>query len=91
MFTRRTGFAALLKELRLKKGLTQCELGKISGVPVTTIRQWEYGRREPCLGPLLRVTQGLGESLAVFDCLADPDPLTGARGQQGSACRSDSP
>lgn len=35
--------------------------------------------------------QGLGLSLAVFDCLADPGQRPSASVEQGSACRGDSP
>jgi len=80
--TKRTGFAELLKDLRRAKGLSQGGLAAASGVPVATIRQWEYGRREPSLGALLRVAKGLGISLAVFDNLA-------GAGQSGAEPPSD--
>lgn len=36
-----------LKELRLKKGITQAELADLLGVSPSTIGMYEQGRREP--------------------------------------------
>ena len=40
-------FPQRLKELRLKKGLTQTELGEKVGVKQNTYTNWENGKREP--------------------------------------------
>ena len=40
-------FPQRLKELRLKKGLTQTELGEKVGVKQNTFTNWEKGKREP--------------------------------------------
>jgi transcriptional regulator with XRE-family HTH domain len=71
----RTGFAEKLKQLRLAKGQSQNDLAIAAGVPVTTLRQWEYGIREPSLGALLKLAKGLGVSLSVFDGLIDTGTL----------------
>jgi transcriptional regulator with XRE-family HTH domain len=60
-------FAETLKALREKAGLSQSVLAERSGVGVSTIRQFEYGRREPTYGTLVKLAQGLGVSLAAFD------------------------
>ena len=60
-------FAERLKALRHQASLSQPVLAQRSGVAVSTIRQFEYGRREPTYGTLLKLAQGLGVSLAVFE------------------------
>jgi transcriptional regulator with XRE-family HTH domain len=60
-------FALKLAEVRHSAGLTQATLADRSGVPSTTIRQLEAGRREPTYGTLIKLAWGLGMSLAVFD------------------------
>lgn len=62
----RPTFARRLKALRAQAGLTQAALAERSGVAVSTIRQFEYGLREPTLGTLLKLADGLGVSLDVF-------------------------
>ncbi len=37
-------FSARLKRLRKHKGFSQKDVAKKIGVPVTTYREWEYGR-----------------------------------------------
>lgn len=41
------GFAERLKELRIKQGYTQAELGALLGVSPSTVGMYEQGRREP--------------------------------------------
>ena len=60
-------FANRLRELRHEKQLSQNDLSDRSGVPVSTIRQFEYGRREPTYGSLVKLAAGLGTSLSAFD------------------------
>jgi transcriptional regulator with XRE-family HTH domain len=60
-------FAERLRELRHERGLSQPDLSERSGVAVSTIRQFEYGRREPTYGTLVKLAAGLGVSLAAFD------------------------
>lgn len=37
----------LIKEYRIRAGLTQQEMGKMFGIPIDSIRSWETGRRKP--------------------------------------------
>jgi transcriptional regulator with XRE-family HTH domain len=60
-------FAERLKALRDEAGLSQPQLADRSGVGVSTIRQFEYGRREPTYGTLVKLAGGLGVSLAAFE------------------------
>jgi ribosome-binding protein aMBF1 (putative translation factor) len=70
-------FATRLREVRLGAGLSQGVLAKRSGVAVSTVRQFEYGLREPAYGTLVKLARGLGVSLAAFD----PEEVGGATGQ----------
>jgi len=56
--------------------MTQDDLANRSGIPVITIRQWEYRRREPSLSTLLKLARGLGVSLAAFDGIDLPESAT---------------
>ena len=49
-----------------------------SGLAVNTIRQFEYGRREPTYETLVKLAAGLGVSLSAFDPPAEPKPAAGA-------------
>jgi transcriptional regulator with XRE-family HTH domain len=60
-------FASRLKELRNKADLSQTDLAERSGVPVGTIRYFEYGLREPTYETLVKLAEGLGLSLSAFD------------------------
>lgn len=50
-------FGKQLKELRLEKGLSQRELGKVLNVCNQTISFWETGSREPDLDTLLEIAR----------------------------------
>ena len=50
-------FGKRLKELRLEKGLSQKELGKVFNVCNQTISFWELGSREPDLDTLLDIAR----------------------------------
>ena len=65
-------FAARLKELRASAGLSQNGLAEAAGVPVGTLRHFEYGLREPTYDTLVKLSEGLGVSLSAFD----PPPST---------------
>ena len=54
---------AALQRLRLAAGLSQPALAAKSGVPLGTIRNVEYGRREPLLGTAWKLVKALGVSL----------------------------
>lgn len=56
-------FPQRLKELRLKKGLTQTELGKKLGVKQSTFTNWENGKREPNFETLIKLADLLEVSV----------------------------
>jgi transcriptional regulator with XRE-family HTH domain len=60
-------FSQRLRELRRAAGLTQAALAERSGIALSTIRQFEYGRREPTYGTLVKLAHGLGVSLGEFN------------------------
>ncbi len=70
----RHGFAEILKALRAAADLSQPQLAERASVPVSTIRQFEQGRREPTYATLVKLAQGLGVSLAAFDRVEEPAP-----------------
>ena len=49
-------FSTKLKDLRKEKGLTQTELGKQTGIPRSTIANWEQDRCEPSLQDLATIS-----------------------------------
>jgi transcriptional regulator with XRE-family HTH domain len=55
--------ADLIKEARLRAGLTQAELGDRIGKPQSVIARWERGDVEPSLETLQRVIRGCGLDL----------------------------
>jgi transcriptional regulator with XRE-family HTH domain len=55
--------AVRLKRLREAAGLSQAALAKAAGVPVGTLRGWEYARRTPLLDAAARVADALGCTL----------------------------
>ena len=75
-------FADRLRELRRAAGLSQPGLAEASGVAVSTIREFEQGRREPTLGTLLKLAAGLSASLSAFDPPpGQPKPTRKPRGK----------
>lgn len=54
----------LLREARLRAGLSQRRLADRSGVPQSSIARIESGRSEPRFGLLQRLLEGCGASLA---------------------------
>lgn len=51
---------ARIKQARKARGLTQKQLGAISGTSEITIRQYELGKRQPRLEQLQRIATALG-------------------------------
>lgn len=51
-----------IKQVRNARGLTQKQLGAISGTSEITIRQYELGKRQPRLEQLQRIAAALGVS-----------------------------
>ena len=53
----------LYRELR---GLTQDQLGELSGIYSATIRKYELGIRKPKQDQLIKISNGLGINVSVF-------------------------
>lgn len=54
---------SVIKDLRLKKGITQSELASLCGVHQTAVSQWEKGRTLPDKSALLRLSDVFGVSI----------------------------
>jgi transcriptional regulator with XRE-family HTH domain len=67
----RSNFGELLRRLRAAAGLSQPALAERCGLGLSTVRQFEQGRREPTYGTLVKLAEGLGVSLAAFDAKRD--------------------
>lgn len=67
MVTLMSFFADRLKELRKRAGISQQKLADAAGIGASTVRQYEYGLREPTYDTLVKLARGLGVSLAAFD------------------------
>ena len=52
-----------LKEIRLKKGITQVELAKHVGISPQTISHYETGRAKPSLDVAVKLAKALGVSV----------------------------
>jgi transcriptional regulator with XRE-family HTH domain len=65
-------FAARLRELRSAAALSQTVLAERAGLSVSTVRQFEYGLREPTYGTLVKLADGLDVSLEAFRPPAKP-------------------
>jgi transcriptional regulator with XRE-family HTH domain len=59
----RKEFGLRLKEARKAKGLSQEKLCAISGVHVTTIQGYEYGKNDPYVRIAIRLADALGISV----------------------------
>ncbi len=69
-------FAELLRELRLKAGLTQQELADRAGLPVTSLRGHEQGQRSPSWGAVVKLAKALGvtaDTFSVCDEVSEPE------------------
>jgi transcriptional regulator with XRE-family HTH domain len=55
--------ATRLKRLRERRGLSQAALARAAGVPLGTLRGWEYARRTPLLDAAARLADALGCTL----------------------------
>jgi transcriptional regulator with XRE-family HTH domain len=56
-------FGLLLQRLRRAAGLTQEGLARRAGVPVYSLRNWEYAHRQPRADALYRLAEALGVPL----------------------------
>lgn len=59
--------AVALKILRISRGMSQKELEQVSGVRNNAISKYESGKAVPKLETLMRLTAGLGLSLATVE------------------------
>lgn len=72
-------FPSRLKETRELRGLTQAELGKLAGLPSTTISHFESGSRKPSFDNLRRLTKVLAVSTDYLMGITDtPDASAAA-------------
>jgi transcriptional regulator with XRE-family HTH domain len=55
--------ADLIREARLRAGLTQDELSRVSGKPRSVIARWEQGAVQPGFDNMLEVIQACGFDL----------------------------
>jgi transcriptional regulator with XRE-family HTH domain len=70
---------ALLKEARLRAGLTQRELAARAGVPQSTVSVYERGERQPTLPTLERLLRAAGFTLRTDLAPIGPDPRRNGR------------
>lgn len=63
-------FGKILKELRIKAGMTQAELAAASGVSLGSVRNLEQGIRKPTWETVQKLARALKEP---FDSFAEPD------------------
>ena len=64
--------ADLIRETRLRSGLTQAELAGLTGTTQSVIARWEAGRSLLPFETLQRIVQACGLDLRIG--LAEPDP-----------------
>ena len=55
-----------IKRLRLKKGISQSQLSKRSGITSTLLQQYEYGTRHPKEDQLSKIALALGVAPAML-------------------------
>ena len=65
-----------IKRLRLKKGISQSQLSKRSGITSTLLQQYEYGTRHPKEDQLNKIALALGVAPAMLRPL-DVDTIEG--------------
>lgn len=62
----------LLKDLRVRAGLTQAEVARRVGIPSTVVSAYERGRREPSFEVVRRLVGAMGFAIHV-DGRLDPE------------------
>lgn len=55
-----------LQRLRNIAGLSQAELARLAGIPVTTLRNWEQDRRQPRLDQAVKLARALNVSVDII-------------------------
>jgi transcriptional regulator with XRE-family HTH domain len=83
-----TGFAAKLRTLRERAGLTQAELARLAGINHHSLTKLEHGDRQPNWTTVLALAEALG--CTPNDFLADETPTVPPR-PVGRPRRDDSP
>jgi predicted nucleotidyltransferase/DNA-binding XRE family transcriptional regulator len=63
---------ALLHEARVRAGLTQSDLARLTGVAQSVVSEYEAGKREPAIPTLARLIAGTGHELTLGLQRADP-------------------
>jgi predicted nucleotidyltransferase/DNA-binding XRE family transcriptional regulator len=63
---------ALLREARVRAGLSQSDLARRAGVTQSVVSEYEAGKREPALPTLARLVAGTGHELTLGLQRADP-------------------
>lgn len=83
MATDRSSAGALLREARVKAGLTQAELAERANITQSVVSAYETGRRQPSLATLERLVRATGGQLEVSVRAARDrhDPMGGALGR----------
>jgi transcriptional regulator with XRE-family HTH domain len=66
----------LIREARLRAGLTQVGLGEAIGKPQSVIARWERGDVQPSLETLREVVRGCGLDLTFFMSKLDDSNIT---------------
>jgi predicted nucleotidyltransferase/DNA-binding XRE family transcriptional regulator len=69
---RRVDAGLLLREARLRAGLSQSELARRVGVTQSVVSEYEAGKREPALPTLAKLIAGTGHDLTVGLQPSDP-------------------
>ncbi len=59
-------FREKLRELRLKRGLSQSELAKLADMPVYTLQNHEQGSRSPSFLSVCKLARALKVDISVF-------------------------
>jgi transcriptional regulator with XRE-family HTH domain len=67
----RQKFAARLRELRLKRKLTQVNLSAMTEIPQPSISNWEQGKHDPELSAVVKLAEALG--VEIGELVRDPD------------------
>lgn len=65
----------VIKELRMKQGMTQKELGDRCGASVNTVSLWETGKTYPPKGTLGKICRALGENVSYLLAKAGEDDV----------------
>lgn len=75
-------FGAELKRLREARGMTQEGTATACGLPITTLRNWEQGRRRPDLVSAYLLARALGVTVDELAKLAADNPLSDRDGRR---------